>query len=131
MCGEQLYYIAEGDLLEVARVKLAQEFLCHLVSHSDLHVTEEIAELLLIDDAVLVLVLILEQSQESIEEELVLLKLEVQNDFSKLREHQSDRFDRPRPLICVPISVDLAQSRLVNIFLLNSPALSDSLFLEV
>ena len=68
VCGKQLNYIAKGDLLEVAWVKLAQKFLCHLISHSDLHVTEEIAELLFIDDAVLVLVLILEQSQESIEE---------------------------------------------------------------
>ena len=58
--GKQLYNIAEGDLLEVARVELAQEFLCHLISHSDLHVTEEITELLFIDDAVLILVLILE-----------------------------------------------------------------------
>ena len=58
--GKQLYYIAEGDLLEVAWVKLAQELLRHLISHSNLHVTEEIAELFFIDDSVLVLILILE-----------------------------------------------------------------------
>ena len=58
---QQVYDVTEGDLLEIERVELVQEQLCLIVCDADVHAFEESCELAVVDDAVVVRVLLLEE----------------------------------------------------------------------
>jgi hypothetical protein len=81
VAGEEVDHLGESHPLVVVRVHLLKQVLHFLLSFYYVHFGNEVSEFVLVDDAVVVKIGLLEELGKPVQELLMLLKLEVKNSF--------------------------------------------------
>lgn len=76
----------EGHLLVVVRIDDSQKIVDLFIIVNDVHLRNEVSELIFVDDSIIVIVYCFEDNDEFLKELLMFLQLEIKNDLLELKE---------------------------------------------